>query len=225
MEQGERKPMRTLFVSLSDTQLQVLAWGLSLTVSILAVFAWGQQLRWNVASINNHQLFPLFGLLAFSLMWAHYLASVARHVAGHGKDVLKNYFEITSYAVLFFIFAHPGLLAYQLARGGLGLPPGSYLTFVGPGLYWAIAVAAVALLMFIAFEFRRIFDHHPWWRYVLYAVDLAVVGIYFHALALGTHVQDGWYRGVWFFYGVTLALALAYVYYQRFAAGRDRTRL
>lgn len=212
-------------LKLSAADVKAFAWGLSLAAVVSSIVVWGQGLGWSLAGFNNYLLFPLFGLLAFSLMWSHYIASVVRQIAGINKLVLKQYFETTSYLVLFFIFAHPGILAYQLARDGLDLPPRSFYTFAGPSLAWAVTLGLMAFLLFITFEFRRKFADRSWWQYVMMAIDLAFVGIYFHALSLGTHVQSGWYRYVWLFYGATLALALTYIYWQKFTTRRSRVQL
>ncbi|MGC1176469.1 MAG: hypothetical protein WA843_00200, partial [Candidatus Saccharimonadales bacterium] len=53
---------------------QSIAWLLSLTVAIVALVAWGRDYNWHFLPLNSYQLFPLFGLLAYSLMWSHYMA-------------------------------------------------------------------------------------------------------------------------------------------------------
>jgi hypothetical protein len=45
-----------------------------------------------------------------------------------------------------------------------------------------------------------------------YLVDLAVLGIFYHGLRLGDQLYGGWFRAVWYFYGVTLAAALSHKY-------------
>jgi hypothetical protein len=74
----------------------------------------------------------------------------------------------------------------------------------------------VSLLVFLAYECRRKFDHRPWWRFVGYATDIAILAIFYHGLRLGSQLQAGWLLGVWFFYGITLIISLAYIYYKKF---------
>src|SRR5580704_14325321 len=97
---------------------QLAAWSTSLIVTALAVFAWGHSNAWHVFPFNTLQLFPVLGLVAFSLMWAHYVAAFMRRALGVERAVLQRYFDTTSWAVLILICLHPGLLIYQLFRDG-----------------------------------------------------------------------------------------------------------
>lgn len=197
---------------MKPSQLKVFAWGLSGLVCIVAVAAWGQSLRWHLSTISTYQLFPVFGLLAFSLMWSHYVAAVVRQYFKIEKAVLKTYFEATSIAVLAVILLHVGLLVYQLYHDGLGLPPGSELNYVPPSRSFYILIAMFSFFVFMSYELRRKFDTRSWWKYVQYASDLAIVLIYIHGLKLGDQLQAGWLRAVWYLYGLTLAVALGYIY-------------
>ena len=193
--------------------VKILAWAISVKVVILAIVAWGSDLNWHLGGISPYQLFPLFGLLAFSLMWAHYIASVLRQILKVDMGALKKYFEVTSWAVLVLIVLHPGLLTYQLWKDGLGLPPGSVVNnYVAPGLGWVVTLAEVSLLIFLAYELHRWFKQKPWWKYIQYASDVAMLAIFYHGLRLGGQLQSGWFRYVWFYYGLTLLGALAYGY-------------
>lgn len=197
-------------------QLQIIAWSLSIGVVIVAVTAWGQDNNWQLSGLNNYQLFPLFGLVAFSLMWSHYIAAAIRQSFRIDRIVLKNYFETTSLVVLAAILLHPGLLAWQLWRDGLGLPPGSELRYVAPALGVYVVIAMISLVVFLAYEFRRVFGEKPWWKFVQYASDIAIFLIFLHSLKLGSQLQTGWMRGVWYFYGVALAAALVCIYVQKY---------
>ncbi len=185
-------------------------------VIIIAITVWGQGLRWQFDHLSIYQFFPVLGLIAFSTMWSHYIASVVRQLLGIERRVLHTYFEATSLIVLAAILLHPGLLWYQLWRDGFGLPPGSYLNhYVAPSLKWAAILGTISLFVFLAYELRRKYYDKHWWRYVAYASDAAMIAIFIHALNLGTNVQTGWFRVVWWGYGVSLIGALTYIYYKR----------
>lgn len=195
------------------TPLNIIAWLLSLVVLVLAFIAWGQGQKWNFSELSTYQLFPIFGLTAFSLMWAHYIVSASRQYLNVDKAATKQYFEITSFVVLAAIALHPGLLWWQLWRDGFGFPPGSYLNhYVDPGLKWVAVLGTVSLLVFLAYELRRWFGQKPWWRYSQYASDIAMLAIFYHGLRLGGQLQSGWFHTVWLVYGVTLVGALFYQY-------------
>lgn len=200
---------------MSVKQLKVTAWTVTGIAAGLALLAWGQGLRWDISNLNSYRLFPLFGLLAFSLMWAHYVMAALRQSRGIKKAALKTYFETTSLLVLVFLVLHPGLLAWQMWQRGFGLPPGSLLQYVGASLRIWILIGIMAWVVFALYESRRRFSTKAWWPAVQVASDVAIVLIFFHGLRLGSDLHTGWYRLVWLGYGVTLAAALGYMYYQR----------
>jgi hypothetical protein len=192
------------------------AWGLAVLVSVVAIVAWGDSNRWHIWPISSYQFFPVLGLLAFSIMWSHYMAVALRAKLQLDSTVLANYFKLTGYAVLALICLHPGLLIYQLYRDGQGLPPHSYESYVAPGLGWVTVLGSASLLVFLAFELHRVYGQRSWWHYVADASDVAMLAIVYHGLRLGSQLQHGWYRGVWWFYALTLVAALLYKYGLRY---------
>jgi len=193
---------------------QAIAWGLMSLVCLLAILAWGRDYAWHLTPINAYQYFPLFGLLAFSLMWTHYAFGAIKRSAHLPDSALANYFEATSLAVLVLICLHPGLLIYQRYKDGYGLPPHSYETYVSHGLGWLTILGTISLFIFLAFEFRRRFSDREWWAYVLVANDLAMLAIFYHSLRLGSQIH-GWFRTVWWFYGLSLIACLIYKYVEQ----------
>ncbi len=185
---------------------------ITIAVAVAAILTWGQARSWQLGGLSIYQIFPVFGILAFSLMWAQYVASSLQTFFKAKHSPLKTYFEVTSILVLIAIMLHPGLLAWQLWHDGFGLPPGSYLShYVVPSLAWAALLGTVSLLVFLAYELRRVFRKHKWWRFMIYLSDAAMIAIFFHALALGSQLQLGWFRDLWFFYGITLVIMVAYL--------------
>lgn len=202
-------------MNISAKQLKLLAWCASGFAAVTAVIAWGSALKWQLFPISSYVLFPIFGLLAFSLMWSHYIVAVARTHFDIDSSATKQYFEATSWVVLGAILLHPSILIYQLWRDGLGLPPISYLNYVAPSMKWVVALGSFSFFIFLAYEFRRKFGKKPWWKFVQYASDVAMVAIFYHGLRLGSNTQTGWFRAVWLFYGVTLVASLVYIYYTK----------
>jgi hypothetical protein len=200
---------------------QCAAWSLSLVVCLLAILSWGHDYNWQLLPINNYVLFPLLGLLAFSLMWAHYMAGALRQLLGLKPAVLSRYFKLTSSVVLVLLFLHPGLLIYQRFRDGFGLPPHSYESYVAPGLGWVTLLGTVSWLAFMAFEFRRFYGKRSWWHFVTEAGDAAMLAIVYHGLRLG-HQLHGWFLGVWWFYAAALVMVLINKYYRKYFRARVR---
>lgn len=199
-------------VSTKEHDLKAIVWGLTILVSLVAVFGWGQNLQWQFSGITTYQVFPVLGLLAFSIMWSHYIASALRQYFKLEKSVLKSYFDFTSYAVLFAILLHPGLLVWQLWRDGIGLPPNSYLKYVGKSMHATVILGTISLVVFLVYEFHRVFAYKTWWKYVAHASDIAMFLIIIHALRLGTQLQHGWPRSIWYFYAISYLASLAYIY-------------
>lgn len=189
------------------------SWSLAAAVSLLAITAWTQDLYWRFDNFTAYMLFPLFGLLAYSIMWSHYMAGAARRLTGLPKPALRSFLRISGWAVLVLICLHPGLLIFRLWRDGFGLPPSSYLHhYVAPHLEWVALLGTVSFLVFLAYESKRWLGDKPWWKWVARAGDLAMIAIFYHGLRLGGTLQHGWFRGVWLLYGILLVTALAYTY-------------
>ena len=202
--------------------VQIGAWGLGLLVSVLGIVAWGRNSGWHLLPFSPYLFFPLLGILAFSLMWTHYISGTVREMVGLESEVLKPYFRLTGYGVLALICLHPGLLIYQRFRDGAGLPPGSYESYVAPGLGWITLLGTTCLLVFLAFELHRWYGKRPWFRYVRDASDFAMLGIVYHGLRLGSNLQQGWFHYVWWFYALTLSLVLVRKYSKRLLAKSDQ---
>lgn len=193
--------------------LQRAAWLLCGAVIVLAVFAWGQNLQWQFSTAISYQFFPLFGLIAFSLMWSHYILGYAREKMHISKETLRPYFRTTSAVVLAALLLHPGVLVWQLWQDGFGLPPQSYLqNYVAPAMGLAATLGLICLGVFLTYELWRWYEKRSWWKYVSGANDVAMLAIIFHGLQLGGALRIGWYRGLWFFYGASLIGVLAYKY-------------
>ena len=99
-------------------------WIVTSAVSLLAAHVWGASFSWQLSAISVYTLFPLLGLLGFSIMWSHYMVGEMYRIFHRPVD-RTHYFRITGYVVLASILLHRGLLTYQRLRDGHGLPPGS----------------------------------------------------------------------------------------------------
>lgn len=197
--------------------LQIISWGLAALTSILAITIWGQLKNWNFTGLSAYDLFPLLGLIAFGLMWGHYVVAVVRLQLDLPASISSHYFEFTSLVVLVCILLHPGLLIAQLWSDGFGLPPNSYLEhYVAPGLKWAALLGSLSLIVFLLFELRHWFSKKSWWKYVGHLNDIAMIAILIHGFRLGTHLQSGWFRTVWLLYALTLFVCLGILYGRKY---------
>lgn len=205
---------KTVSQASSNPVLAWVPWTLTTVVALLAVIVWAKSLGWQFGGLSTYSIFPVLGLVAFSIMWSHYMAGVMRRTFLKNVE-LKKYFKWTGYVVLVLILLHPGLLIYQRFHDGFGLPPGSYKSYVAPGMAWLTLLGSVSLLVFLSFELKRWFDDKNWWKYVLILNDVAMVGIFYHGLKLGTQTHIKWFMYIWWFYGIALIAALIHKYVVR----------
>ncbi len=191
-----------------NSQLQ---WILGVIVVVLAVTVWAGVRLVDGDELTVYSIFPLLGLIAFSLMWTHYIHGALRRLAGKDKPDKNAYWYVSSVVVLACILLHPALLSFGLWRDGLGLPPLSYMTAY-ESMQLAIILGSMSLTIFLAFELHRWFSNKKWWRYVEGAQLVAMLAVFVHALSLGGELNVGWYMAVWWVYGVTLVGAHMYNY-------------
>jgi hypothetical protein len=169
-----------------------------------------QGLSGPITSIGSNDIFPLFGILAFSLMWVHYAIYFLERFV---KFELRGaYLPTTRFLVLFTLIMHPGLLAWQRLHQGLGFPPDSLLSYVDNGLQAWVVLGMAAWLSFLAFELHWWYRDRTWFKYVGYATDAGMIAIVFHALGLGGEVQTGWFQFVWYFYAISLVAFITEAY-------------
>ncbi len=178
---------------------------LNILVVTVAIFAWGTLYNWQISSIYG--FFPLLGLLAFSLMWTHYVAAAVNRQYDNAFD-LKTYYKWTGWAVVVLIIFHPLLLNYALFRDGLGLPPGSDLLYLGKKMLTALLLGVSALAIFLAYESKPLLEKSKFWPVMIGLNDLAMIFIFFHARLLGGSLHLQWFHTVWNFYGVVLVVCI-----------------
>lgn len=75
----------------TSKQVGLIAWSLYAFVTMVAIYVWGVQLDWSFSNLNALTVFPLFGLVAFSLMWVHYLTNFIRDTWYPDADIKKSF--------------------------------------------------------------------------------------------------------------------------------------
>lgn len=197
---------------MNKTRLLAGVWLLSILVVALALFVWWPATK----NLNSYTLFPIFGLIAFSLMWVHYVTGALRRYFGVGPETFTRHLQITGYIVLFCILAHPGIFDFQLYLDGLGLPFQA-IPQVYPRAIEQIAILAgvTALGIFLFFELHRFFKDRKWWRFVEWANILAMGLILWHGFTLGGELRQPWFQGIWLFYAVSFVAAVGYSEYHK----------
>lgn len=175
-------------------------------VIIVSVVAWADMRQWNFENISALALFPLLGLLAWSVMWTHYAVGGLRLVRPFVRNRL--YSQISGVVVLFCLLLHPGLLAYSQFKFTDTLPPTSFYNYVGLSLQWAVLIGTIGFIIFLSFELFERLQKHGWvarnWRWISAAQMIAMILIFVHALTLGQNLQSGWFLFWWVGLGALL---------------------
>ena len=184
-------------------------WVLGVFVVVTSLAAWANNRQPGEDGLTIYDVFPLFGLIAFGLMWTHFVMGALRRYANVEAPKASPYKTVSMGLVLGLIVLHPGLLWLGLYNDGYGLPPQSHaLAYQDQVLF--VALGTLGLTIFLAFELKRWFVSRKWWKYVEYAQILGMAAIFFHAVELGNELQQDWFMLLWWFYGITLAISIVY---------------
>ncbi|MDP2705523.1 MAG: hypothetical protein U1D31_03580 [Patescibacteria group bacterium] len=176
------------------------------------IFVWfgNSDLSWNKTVV--FEIFPVLGLIAFSIMWLHI-------VGGPFREKLEQYFDykkfmtISSIVVLICIVLHPLLIYVGFWLIGV---KGSGFTYAPGDKQYLVWFAIVAWLIFVAYDILKKFKNTDFfvrhWYIVKLIATLGFFLILFHSLGLGGDLRTGSLRYVWIFYGITAAIAAIYTY-------------
>jgi hypothetical protein len=194
-------------MKLSQQYYTVLCWSLVALAFLLPIFAWGSYYDWDIPALSGYQWFPLFGFIAWQLMWVHYVTGALRILHPTLKKP-SGYHSVTWYVVLGALLLHPGILIIKQWQNNGSLPPASYLTYVGQGVRYAVVAGSIALTLFLLYDVLFRLSQSPpiaqRWHWISLSQAVAMWLIYMHGLVLGTIINDGWYKFVWVLYGAAL---------------------
>lgn len=183
-----------------------LPWKLFAVVVLVSVFGWWTLSDIQLGELTAFQLFPLFGLLAWSIMWTHYALGGVRLLRSFPKN--KLYSRISAVLVLVFLLLHPGILAWKMWDVTGLLPPESFYAYVGPAMKATVIAGSISLVIFLAFDVFEYFHKKPWiqrqWKWISLSQMVAMTLIFIHALRLGGDLQSGWFQFWWILLGALL---------------------
>lgn len=195
-------------------------WILFGTVSTISVALWLITLSGSVSSM--YQFFPILGVLAWTTMWVHYVASSIGKPANS-----KRFATWTGYIVLLFILMHPGIFLVQRFLDTGLLPPESYVSYVGSYRAWVVVIAIAALVTFLLYDvlkhFRGKLIARGIWPYVGLLQACAMAAIFIHGLTLGASMNSSYFMLWWIFLGVLLVPCLVVQVVRDFKVS-DRTK-
>jgi predicted heme/steroid binding protein len=190
---------------------RIIPWLLGGFVSAVTLMVWLSGL--GVTGLNGLSLFPLFGLLAWSIMWTHYVYGVMMVRFGYERNRL--YQKISTKIVFACLWLHPGILIYQLWASNRTLPPSSLIDYMGQANTMLLIGAIVAWLTFLSFDVLIKFKKRPFWQkhwwWVSVSQAFAMAAIYGHAIKLGRHIQVDWFKAYWAALGLILVPSIVYL--------------
>ena len=152
-------------------------------------------------------LFPAFGLTAFSILWLHSMSGVFEPWLRKNFNFYK-FVHNTALIILLCIILHP-LSLFLLLDFKLGdLLFGSHVLYIRLGI--------IGWLLLITYDIGKALKKYNFfvrnWRKVLLVSTIGFLFTFFHSLNLGSDLQSGPLRVVWIFYGTTAILATIYTY-------------
>jgi hypothetical protein len=153
-------------------------------------------------------IFPIFGLLAFTLLWLH-------SISGVFEEKLREMFDFdafvrwTALTILVSILLHPLLL--------LIMAQFNVLAIFAPGEHqFALLLGLFGLILLLTYDIGKMLKKHEFfsknWTAILIISNIGFILTFFHSLMLGSDLQTQPMRGLWIFYGVTAILAITYTY-------------
>jgi hypothetical protein len=161
------------------------------------VWAWDETLLANI--------FPLFGLAAYSILWLHVVGPAVESWIDRYVN-FRRFLDQTSPFILVFMLLHPLIVLY-LVKFDL-----NFLRTGGP----YIQLGLVGLVLLLTFDIGELLRRKNFvekhWEKVLLASTIGFILIFFHSINIGHDLQGGTLRVLWIFFGTTSILAAIYNY-------------
>lgn len=201
METIKRNTIRCIFVVLA------------LLIVLYPLYIWYKASGPLTELKNISEIFPAFGLIAFSIMWLHIIGAPFKLILDQYFD-FEKFVSVSSKIVLVSLILHPLLLLVYLKVMSAPINILSYLSMRSSYLIW-LAIAAWFIFIFYdiskKLKKRDFFVRH--WKTVRLISTLAFFLVLIHSLGLGRDLQVGTLRYVWIFYGITALIATSYTYF------------
>jgi len=162
---------------------------------------------WTLGSELLSNIFPLLGILAFTLLWLH-------SISGVFESWLRKYFDFdwfiytTSMLIFISFVLHPFLLLiysdFSFTRA---------FSYADMRYIW---LGVIGFLLLITYDIGKFLKNHDFfvrnWDKILVISTIGFLLTFFHSLVIGSDLQSGTLRIVWIFYGITAILSTIYTY-------------
>lgn len=163
-------------------------------------------ISWSFNPISIFNLSPLFGLLAFTLLWLHAVSGVFESWLRKYIN-FDRYVQITSGIIFISLILHP---LFLLIPANFNF---SQIFTYGKIYIW---LAIIGWFLLITYDIGKILRKYNFfsknWNKILLVSTIGFLLIFFHSLGIGDDLQTGPLRIIWIFYGITAIFATIYTY-------------
>ena len=195
---------------MSNQKKTIIEYGFRLFAGLAVLYPlWvvGRNINWSLSTSFVFTLFPLFGILAFTLLWLHVVSGVFEPWLRQYIDFYR-FVQNTSLLIFISIILHPLLLL---------IPAGFNFNQVFTYGRFYIWLAIIGWLLLITYDIGKLLKKKynfftKNWRKILLISNIGFLLTFFHSLSIGDDLQSGPLRTVWIFYGATAILATIYTY-------------
>jgi LPXTG-motif cell wall-anchored protein len=152
-------------------------------------------------------LFPVFGIIAFVLLWLHSMCGVfepwlRRHIA------FDEFIHYTSIMILVSIILHPLLFLVSMSFNINDIFSVYDANYIRLGIIgWFLLITYDVGKALKRYDF---FVRH--WQSILLISTIGFLLTFFHSLGIGSDLQENPLRAIWIFYGVTAIAGTIYTY-------------
>jgi len=181
-------------------------------LTLFSLFAVGYPLwvrfsntTWTPGTDLLPNLFPFFGLLAFSMLWLHAISGVFEPWLREQIN-FDRFVHVTSIIILISIILHPLLLLIMMGS--------NFFQIFSGGIY--VWLGLIGFLLLITYDIGKLLNKYDFfvrhWQKILVISTLGFLLTFFHSLNLGHDLEADPLRSLWIFYGVTAIIATVYTY-------------
>lgn len=156
----------------------------------------------------NLLLFPLVGLMAFTLVWLQVMMGSTMDVLRKWFPKLVQFHRRQGIVALVFALTHPTMIL-------VGYGPAMYYSygFVAPHLKLFVWLGYLQLFLLVVTAGSALLLRWKWfrtrWRRLHYLNYAVFVSVWVHSWFLGSDIQGASLRSLWYFFGVSAVTATA----------------